>query len=250
MIEIKSNSEISLIKKASSIVAQTLLLVKESAKPGVSTQYLDEIAYNNIIRNKAKPAFLGYRGYPKTACISINEVVIHGIPSDKQIIKDGDVVSVDLGAVYDGYYGDAAITFIVGSPKSPKHIELIEVCKNALYKAINIIKEGTRLGDVSWEIGNYVFQNGMDVLREFTGHGIGRNLHEDPAIFNYGIKNTGPVLKEGMTLAIEPMITLGRADVFIKDDGWAVVTKDGSYSAHFEHTVCVKKNRCEVLSKY
>lgn len=250
MIEIKSNSEISLIRKASRVVAQTLLLVKESAKPGISTSYLDEIAYNNIIKNKAKPAFLGYRGYPKTTCISINDVVIHGIPSDKEIIKDGDVVSVDLGVVYDGYYGDAAITFIVGNAKSPKHIELVEVCKNALYKAIDIIREGIRLGDVSWEIGNYVFQNGMDVLKEFTGHGIGRNLHEEPAIFNYGIKNTGPVLKEGMTLAIEPMITLGCADVFIKDDGWGVVTKDGSYSSHFEHTVCVKKNGCEVLSKY
>ncbi|MEF3279656.1 MAG: type I methionyl aminopeptidase [Elusimicrobiota bacterium] len=248
MIDIKNESQLNLIRKASQIVAETLKLVKENARAGVSTAYLDEIAYKNITKNKAKPAFLGYHGYPKTACISINEEVIHGIPSDKKIIKEGDVVSVDLGAVYEDYYGDAAITFIVGKPKKKEHIRLIEVCEKALYEGLNVLKDGVMLGDVSYAIGSYVFKNKMDVLRDFTGHGIGRNLHEDPVIFNYGLKNTGHILREGMTLAIEPMITLGRSDVKIKEDGWTVVTVDGSYSAHFEHTVCVKKNGFEILS--
>ncbi len=249
MIIIKNEYEISLIEKASKIVAETLLLLKENAKPGVSTLYLDELAYNNILKNKAKPAFLGYRNYPATTCISINEEVIHGIPSDKKIIKEGDVISIDIGAIYDDYYGDAAITFIVGEPKNKLHQKLVDVCEKALYSGIDEIREGKRLGDVSYAIGSYVFKNNMDVLRDFTGHGIGRKLHEEPSIFNYGVKNTGSVLKEGMTLAIEPMITLGKADVIIKKDGWTVVTKDGSYSAHFEHTICVTKKGAKILSR-
>lgn len=248
MIDIKSQNEISLIEKASKIVAEALQLIKESAKPGVSTLYLDEIAKLHIEKRGAKPAFLGYRGYPNTTCISINDEVIHGIPSDKKIIKDGDVVSVDLGAVYDGYYGDAAITFIVGKPKDKEHQKLIDVCYKALFEGISVLKDGVRLGTVSYAIGSFVFKNGMDVLREFTGHGIGRELHEEPAIFNFGVKNTGPLLREGMTLAIEPMITLGSSKVYIKDDGWTVATYDGSYAAHFEHTVCITKDGYKVLT--
>ncbi|MCX7647328.1 MAG: type I methionyl aminopeptidase [Elusimicrobiales bacterium] len=249
MIEIKTEKEIALIEKASRIVAETLLLVKENAKAGVSTLYLDRIAYENIIKNKAKPAFLGYRGFPATCCISVNEEVIHGIPSDKKILKEGDLVSVDIGSVYDGYYGDAAISFIIGSAKSPEHEKLLEVCEKSLYKGLNEIKDGAKLGDVSYAIGDFVFKNNMDVLREFTGHGIGRRLHEEPSIFNYGVKNTGPVLREGMTLAVEPMIVLGKADVDFKEDKWTVVTRDGSYSAHFEHTVVVTKKGYKILSR-
>ncbi|MCX7905872.1 MAG: type I methionyl aminopeptidase [Elusimicrobiales bacterium] len=248
MIEIKSPHEILLIEKASKIVAETLVFLKENTKPGVSTIYLDEIARKNIEKNKAKPAFLGYRGYPNTLCVSINDEVIHGIPSQNKIIKNGDVVSFDLGVIYEGYYGDAAITFIVGDTQNKEHERLVKVCRTSLEKAISIIKDGIRLGNVSYEIGNFIFENGMDVLRDFTGHGIGRKLHEEPAIFNYGAKNTGPILKEGMTLAIEPMITLGKADVYIKEDGWTVATCDGSYAAHFEHTVCVTKNGVKILS--
>ncbi len=248
MIEIKNENEISLIEKASKIVAEALEIIKEKAKPQVSTQHLDDVARVYIEKKKAKPAFLGYRGYPKTLCISINDEVIHGIPSDKKIIKDGDVVSVDLGVLYDGYYGDAAITFIVGKSKSKEHERLIEVCNKALLMGLNEIKDGARLGNVSNAIGSYVFSNGMDVLREFTGHGIGRNLHEEPTIFNYGIRNTGPILRAGMTLAVEPMVTLGKANVYVKEDGWTVATMDGSYAAHFEHTVCVTKNGFRILS--
>jgi len=249
MIEIKSPDEIKLIEKAAKIVAETLILMKENTKVGVSTLYLDEIAYKNIIKNNAKPAFLGYRGYPKTSCISINEEVIHGIPSSEKIIKDGDLVSIDLGCVYNGYYGDAALSFIVGKAKEPSHLKLIDVCRNALYEGINTLKEGVRLGDVSYAIGSYIMKNKMGILRDFTGHGIGRKLHEEPSIFNFGIRNTGPILREGMTLAIEPMITLGSGDVYIKDDNWTVVTVDGSYASHFEHTVCVTKNGAKILSK-
>lgn len=249
MIEIKNTTEISLIEKASKIVAETLLILRQEAKPGVATSYLDDIAKRYIEKKGAKPAFLGYRGYPKTICISINEEVIHGIPSDEKIIKEGDVVSIDMGAIYEGYYGDAALTFIVGKPKNKRHVDLVDVCRRALEEGISVISEGVRLGNVSYAIGSYVFKNEMDVLREFTGHGIGRELHEEPAIFNYGVKNTGPILREGMTLAIEPMITLGKADVYIKDDGWTVVTSDGSYSAHFEHTICVTKNGAKILTQ-
>jgi len=248
MIEIKNKEQINVMEYACKIVAETLIMLKESTKPGVSTGYLDKLANRYIVKNKAKPAFLGYRGYPATCCISLNEEVIHGIPSDKRIIKLGDVVSIDLGVVYDGYYGDSAITFIAGKAKSDEHIKLIDVCRQSLYKGINEAFEGRRLGDISSAIGDYVFKNGMDVLREFTGHGIGRKLHEEPSIFNFGVKNTGPVLIEGMTLAIEPMITLGSASVKIKEDEWTVVTKDGSYSAHFEHTICVTKKGPKILT--
>lgn len=248
MIEIKNQNEISLIEKASKIVAETLQLVKENTKPGVSTLYLDEIARSYIERKGAKPAFLGYRGYPNTICISINDEVIHGIPSEKKIIKEGDVVSIDLGAVYNGYYGDAALTFIVGKPKNKAHMNLVEVCFKALYEGLSVLCDGVRLGTLSNAIGSFVFKNGMDVLREFTGHGIGRSLHEEPAIFNFGVKNTGPILREGMTLAIEPMITLGSSEVYVKDDGWTVATCDGSYAAHFEHTVCITKNGYRILT--
>lgn len=248
MIEIKNENEILLIEKASKIVAETLLILKEKAKPGVSTAYLDDIARIYIEKKKAKPAFLGYRGYPKSSCISLNDEVIHGIPSDKKIIKDGDVVSIDLGVLYEGYYGDAAITFIVGNPRSNDHIRLVKVCEESLMRGLMEIKNGARLGNLSNAIGSYVIANGMDVLKEFTGHGIGRSLHEEPSIFNYGVRNTGPVLCSGMTLAVEPMITLGRADVYVKDDGWTVVTVDGSYSAHFEHTVCVTEKGFRILS--
>lgn len=249
MIEIKNEDQIRLIDKACKIVAETLILLKESTKPGLSTGYIDEIAYKNIIKNNSKPGFLGFEGYPKTICISLNEEVIHGIPDDKKIIKEGDVVSIDLGAIYEGYYGDAAITFIAGEPKSKKHTELVKVCEDSLYKGIEQVRNGARLGDVSYAIGEYVFEHNMDVLREFTGHGIGRNMHEDPPIFNYGIKNTGPILRTGMTISIEPMITLGSADVYILSNKWTVVTRDKSYGAHFEHTVCVRDNGCDILTK-
>lgn len=248
MIELKKKHEINLIEKASKIVAETLNHLKEITQNGITAYDLDRIAREYIKNKGGKPAFLGYRGYPAALCVSVNDEVIHGIPTRDKIIKNGDLVSLDLGVIYNDYYGDAAVSFIVGKPKNKKHKKLIEVTRESLYRGISLLKEGIKLGDISHAIGSYVFENKMDVLREFCGHGIGKKLHEEPAIFNFGFKNTGAVLKEGMVLAIEPMVTLGKADVYFKDDGWTVVTRDGSYAAHFEHTVCVLKNGYKILS--
>lgn len=247
MIEIKNQKEIGYIKKASFIVAKTLNYIRGIIVPGISTYEIDKIALKIIEEEGAKPAFLGYRGYPATSCISINDEVIHGIPSKKKIIKEGDIVSVDLGAVYNGFYGDSAITIPVGKVKK-EHLRLIEVTKKALEKALSVVKNGVFLGDISNAIQTFVESNGMNVVRSFTGHGIGRNLHEEPSIPNFGSKGTGPILRSGMTLAIEPMVCLGKSDVHFLKDGWTVVTNDGSYSAHFEHTICVTDSGCEVLT--
>lgn len=247
MIEIKSEKEIELIKRASVIVAKTLKVLKESIRPGISTYELDEIAFKTIKSENAKPAFLGYRGYPATTCISVNEEVIHGIPDRKKILKEGDIVSIDVGAIYEGFYGDAAITVPVGNIKK-EHQKLIDVTRKALEIALSVVRNGVFLGDVSFAIQEFVESNGMNVVRDFTGHGIGRNLHEEPSIPNFGKKGTGPMLRTGMTLAIEPMVCLGESKVRFLKDGWTVVTEDGSYSAHFEHTICVTDSGCEILS--
>ncbi|PIS46616.1 MAG: type I methionyl aminopeptidase [Elusimicrobia bacterium CG08_land_8_20_14_0_20_51_18] len=248
MIEVKTEKEIEFIRTASSVVAKTLVIIKKEIKPGISTFYLDELARESIEARDSKPAFLGYRGYPATACVSVNEEVIHGIPSRDKIIRDGDIVSVDLGAVYKGFYGDSAITVPVGNVEK-EHLRLIEVTERALIEGLGAVRNGARLGDVSNAVQAFAEKNGMSVVRDFTGHGIGRHLHEEPSIPNYGPAGTGPVLRTGMTIAVEPMICLkGNAVHFLKD-GWTVVTDDGCFSAHFEHTVCVTEDGCEILSK-
>lgn len=247
MVEIKTADEVKKIRCASKIVARTLALLKKKVRVGMSTQDLDRIARKNIEAEGAAPAFLGYRGYPAALCVSINEEIVHGIPRAERMIEDGDIVSFDVGSLLNGFYGDAAITVPVGKVK-PEKLKLMEVTEKSLYKALSIIKNGVRLGDVSCVVQQFIEKEGMSVVKDFTGHGIGRNLHEEPSIPNFGSSGDGMVLSSGMTLAIEPMVCLGRGDIVVQKDGWTAVSADGSCSAHFEHTVCVTDSGCEILS--
>jgi len=248
VIEIKSPAEIGSMREASRVVAKVLAELKPLVKPGVATAELDKFAERRVRELGAVPAFLGYRGYPATLCVSINEEIVHGIPSPKRLIREGDIVSLDIGAVVDGFYGDAALTVAAGAI-APDARRLMDVTSRSLEKALSAVKAGARLGDVSHAVERYAADNGMSVVREFTGHGIGRKLHEEPSIPNFGRPGTGPVLKAGMTLAIEPMICLGRADVVVKNDGWTAVSADGSLAAHYEHTVAVTEDGCDILSR-
>lgn len=248
MVEIKTSVELDLMRQASRIVAQVLVLLKKKIRDGVSTAELNSLAEREIRDREAVPAFLGYRGYPATLCVSINEEVVHGIPSEKRIIRSGDLVSLDLGAVYRGFYGDAAVTVAVGTVK-PEILRLMDVTSDSLAKALSEVRSGAKLGDVSHAVERFVTGNGMSVVREFTGHGIGRRLHEEPSIPNYGKPGSGVTLRPGMTLAIEPMVCLGKPEIVIKNDGWTAVSADGSCTAHFEHTVAVTENGCEIFSK-
>ena len=247
MIEIKTPAEIESMRRASRVVAEVLRELKPRVKPGVTTAELDKFAEQRVRELGAVPAFLGYRGYPATLCVSINEEIVHGIPSPKRFVKAGDIVSLDMGAVADGFYGDAALTVAAGGI-SPEARRLMDVTRESLGRALSAVKAGARLGDVSNAVQKYAEERGMSVVREFTGHGIGRRLHEEPSIPNFGRPGSGPVLKAGMTLAIEPMLCLGRADVVVKNDGWTAVSADGSLAAHFEHTVAVTEDGCEILT--
>ena len=235
------------MRKASRVVAEVLLQLKSRVKPGVSTAELDRFAEQRVREMGAVPAFLGYRGYPATLCVSINDEIVHGIPSPKRVIREGDIVSLDMGAVCDGFYGDAAVTVAAGEISGPAR-KLMDVTSKSLEMALFEVRAGARLGDVSHAVEKCALENGMSVVREFTGHGIGRHLHEEPSIPNFGKGGSGPVLKAGMTLAIEPMLCLGRADVVIKNDGWTAVSADGSLAAHYEHTVAVTEDGCDILS--
>jgi methionyl aminopeptidase len=248
VIEIKTAGEIGSMRKAARVVAEVLLQLKPLVKPGVSTAELDQFAERRVRELGAVPAFLGYRGYPATLCVSINEEIVHGIPSPKRFVKEGDIVSLDMGAVMDGFYGDAALTVAAGKI-SPEARRLMDVTSESLNRALAAVKAGARLGDVSHAVEKYATERGMSVVREFTGHGIGRRLHEEPSIPNFGRPGSGPVLKAGMTLAIEPMLCLGRADVIVKNDGWTAVSADGSLAAHYEHTVAVTEDGCEILTE-
>ena len=247
MIEIKSEREIALLKEAGRIVALCHEEMKKQVRPGVSTQELNDICERIILEHNAAPSFKGYGGFPSAVCASVNEVVVHGIPSKKQILKEGDIVALDIGACYKGYHGDSAWSYAVGNISSKDKL-LMQVTHDALFKGLEQVHEGAHLGDVSAAIGNYASSFGFGIVEEFTGHGVGRNLHEDPAIFNFGEPGTGPLLKEGMVLAIEPMINAGTKKVRILSDGWTTVTKDKSKSAHFEHTIVVRKNGYEILT--
>jgi len=247
VIEIKTPAEIESMRRASRVVAEVLLQLKSKVKPGVSTLDLDRFAEKSVRDLGAVPAFLGYRGYPATLCVSINEEIVHGIPSPKRFVKEGDIVSLDLGAVCDGFYGDAALTVAAGQISKGAQ-KLMDVTRRSLDEALSKVKAGARLGDVCHAVEVFAVENGMSVVREFTGHGIGRRLHEEPSIPNFGKPGTGPLLKAGMTLAIEPMLCLGRADVVVKNDGWTAVSADGSLAAHYEHTVAVTESGCDILS--
>ncbi|MFO0774114.1 MAG: type I methionyl aminopeptidase [Nitrospiraceae bacterium] len=237
MIILKTPAETETIARAAAIVAETLEVLKKEAKAGVTTNQLDRIAEEQIRAKGGLPAFKGYRNYPKTLCVSINQEVVHGIPS-RRTLKEGDIVGLDLGAIVDGFYGDAAVTVAVG--EVPKKVaDLVETTKRALYAGIAQAVVGNRLSDISHAVQRCAEAGGYSVVTEFVGHGIGRNLHEEPQVPNYGKPGQGPRLQVGMVLAIEPMVNMGKPAVKILDDQWTAVTADGSLSAHFEHTIAI-----------
>jgi methionyl aminopeptidase len=248
MITIKSNREIELMKEAGRIVALAHRKVKEAIVPGISNYELDLIAEATIVANGATPSFKGYNGFPGSICASINQVVIHGIPSKKTILKNGDIIAIDIGACYQGYHGDSAMTHGVGEISDARK-QLLEVTKQSLYAGLEFAKPLNRLSDISHAIEQYVVSRGYSVVKDFTGHGVGAKLHEDPMIPNYGKAGYGPILKPGMTLAIEPMVNAGKEDVKILQDDWTTVTIDGSDSAHFEHSIVITENGYTILTK-
>ncbi len=247
MINIKSKREIDLLKEAGRLTYLTHCEVKKHIKPGITTNELDRIAEEFIIKNGCIPSFKNYNGFPKSICTSINDEVVHGIPSNRKL-KEGDIISVDIGVCYKGYHGDSAWTYPVGTISKEKEY-LLEHTKNSLFCGLSKIKPGNRLGDVCSAIGTYAKEHNLGIVRELVGHGVGAKLHEDPEIPNYGTSGTGPVLKEGMVLAIEPMLNLGSDDVVMLDDEWTIVTEDESPSAHFEHTIVITKDGYEILTR-
>ena len=247
-IELKSHKEIGLMRDAGAIVAGTLRLLAQAAKAGVSTAELDALAAGELVKKKAKPAFLGYHGFPASLCVSINQEVVHGIPSPKRRLSDGDIVGLDFGCIVGGFFADAAVTVSVGKiPASTQ--KLLDVTRESLGMAIDRVQDGARLGDVSAAVQKHVEANGFSVVRDFVGHGIGRALHEDPPVPNFGKAGTGLRLSPGMVIAIEPMVNAGGTEVETLSDGWTAVTKDGSLSAHFEHTIALTEKGPEILTR-
>jgi len=246
-ILIKSDAEIEIMRTANQIVAKAHELVAKAIQPGVSTYELDQIAEGFIRSQNATPSFLGYGGFPASICASINEAVVHGIPSKQQIIKDGDVISIDIGACFQGYHGDAARSYAVGQA-TDEAMKLIEVTKASFFEGIKYAKPGNHLHQISAAIQSYVEANGYSVVRDLVGHGIGKDLHEEPQIPNYKPIGRGPKLQKGMVLAIEPMVNVGRFDVRTLNDDWTVVTLDGSLSAHYENTILITDTGCELLT--
>src|SRR5690348_3567857 len=245
----KSQSEIDKMRRSGHIVREVLDELRAMVAPGVSTMDLEKLADRRIKESGAKPAFKGYYGYPCVLCTSINEEIVHGIPSAKRLLKPGDIVSIDCGVVLDGYYGDAAITVPVGESITPELRKLLEVTEASLYKGIQQVLIGNAVGDVGAAVQEFVEANGFSVVREFVGHGIGTRLHEEPQVPNFGQRGHGPRLREGMVLAIEPMVNSGLAGTRVLDDKWTAVTADGSYSAHFEHCVAVTKDGPMILTQ-
>ena len=246
-IELKTLDELEIMRQAGRIISKLLKLIEQAIKPGVTTKKLDEIAESFIRSERALPAFKGYYGFPASICASVNEEVVHGIPGSK-VLKDGDIIGIDVGAKFEGYYSDAARTFAVG-PIDKKSQQLIEVTREAMMRGIEKAVEGNRLTDISWAVQRCAEENGFSVVRQYVGHGIGRQLHEEPQVPNYGRPHQGPRLVEGMTLAIEPMLNVGGADVELLQDGWTVVTKDRKRSGHFEQTIFVGKNKAEIVTE-
>lgn len=246
MIVCRSAAELERLARVNALVARVLVELAGMIAPGVTTAEVDALAEKRLREAGAEPAFKGYHGYPATICASVNEQVVHGIPSKRKLL-DGDILSVDLGAKMDGYYGDSAVTVPVGQI-SADAARLLEVTKQSLHEALAVVKAGARLSDIGAAVQRYVEAAGFSVVREFVGHGIGQTLHEEPQIPNYGTPGRGPRLAEGMVLAIEPMVNMGGAGVKVLNDGWTAVTKDGSLSAHFEHTVAVTADGCRVLT--
>lgn len=249
MIFLKTDEEIELLRISNQIVAKTLAEVAKLIAPGVSTAQLDKVAEEFIRDHGAVPGFLGYGGFPKSICTSVNDQVVHGIPSEKAILKEGDIISVDCGAYINGFHGDSAYTFPVGEVKT-EIMELLRTTKESLYLGIEQAVEGKRMGDIGSAIQSHCEAKGYSVVREMIGHGVGRNLHESPEVPNYGRKGNGTMLKTGMTIAIEPMINLGKRQLVFENDGWTTRTIDRMPSAHFEHSVAVRKGKADILSTF
>lgn len=247
MISIKSEREIELLRIAGEITGDTHNYLKPFIKPGITTKELNDLAYNYIISRGATPSFKNYDGFPGSICTSINEEVVHGIPG-KRKLKNGDIIKIDIGACYKGYHGDSAWTYPVGKI-SGRLEKLLTQTEEALFSGLSVIKEGTRIGDIGYIISEIAKKYHLGVVKELVGHGVGSSIHEEPDVPNYGKKNTGPILKEGMVIAVEPMLNLGTADVFMEEDNWTIITADEEPSAHFEHTVLVTKDGYEILTK-
>lgn len=249
MIEYKTEEEIEIIRQNCLLVNDTIAEVGKLIKPGVTTLYLNNVAEQFIRDHDSIPSFLNYHGFPYTCCMSVNDAVVHGFPT-KDELKDGDVVSIDVGVYKNGFHGDSAYTFAIGTIGAEIK-KLLRVTKDSLYKGIEKAVAGNRIGDISFAVQEYTERkNGYGIVRELVGHGIGRDLHEDPQVPNYGKRGSGAKLKESMVIAIEPMINLGKKEVYNDKDGWTIRTKDGKYAAHYEHTVCVRKNTADILSSF
>jgi len=249
MISLRSAREVALMRKAGSTVAYVLNRIDKYIKPGVSTLELDEIIDGMIRSRGCTPNFKGYEGYPRSSCISVNEVLVHGIPSASIILKEGDVVSVDVGADYQGYQGDGAWTFLVGETKDERVKQLLEVSEKALYLGLEEIKPGKRIGDIAHAIQSYVESFGFSLPDEYTGHGIGRDMHEDPIVPNKGLPHTLEVLRKGMCICVEPMVFIGKKHCKTLSDGWTVVSRDKSWAAHYEHEIYINDDGYEILTK-
>jgi len=247
MINIRSEREIELLRIAGSIVGETHRFLESYIKPGITTNELDKLAHDFIISKGATPSFKGFDGFPASICTSINEEVVHGIPSNRKL-KNGDIISIDIGACYKGYHGDSAWTYPVGTVSQEKHY-LMEHTKEALMQGLSVIKAGVRIGDIGDAIETYAKQHKLGVVKELVGHGVGTSLHEMPDVPNYGRKGTGPLLKAGMVIAVEPMLNLGSPDIYILDNDWTIITADDQPSAHYEHTIVVKEDGYEILTK-
>ncbi|MCI5702356.1 MAG: type I methionyl aminopeptidase [Erysipelotrichaceae bacterium] len=246
MISIKSDREIELLRKAGSIVYDTHCYLKPFLKAGITTKEIDKLGYNYIISRGATPSFKGYEGYPASICTSVNQEVVHGIPSNRHL-KNGDIITLDIGACYNGYHGDSAWTYAIGEITEDKKY-LMKHTEKSLYVGLAEIKPGNRIGDIGNAIEMYAKEHNLGVIKELVGHGVGTNVHEEPDVPNYGQPHTGPVLKKGMVIAVEPMLTLGSPEICILDDDWTIETEDYSMSAHYEHTVVVTENGYEILT--
>ena len=247
MINIKSPREIELMRVAGEIVGDTHKYLQPYLIPGITTKKIDSLARDYILSKGATPSCYHYQGYPANICISINEEVVHGIASDRKL-KDGDIITLDICACYKGYHGDSAWTYAVGNISEDKKY-LMKHTEQALYEGLKEVKPGNHVGDIGYAVEQYARKHNLGVVKELCGHGVGNHLHEDPDVPNYGKKNTGPLLKEGMVIAVEPMLNLGTADVYLLDDDWTVITQDNQPSAHFEHTVLVTKDGYEIMTK-
>lgn len=247
--KVKTPSEIEAMRESGRILATVLQYLRPKVKPGVNTGQLADFAAAEIIRLGGEPAFLGYEGFPSVICISVNDEIVHGIPSKDKVINDGDIVSLDMGVRYKGMITDSAISVIAGRAKQKRHIELLERTEQSLIEGLSVIHDQVRTGDIGEAIEKFLNKFKYGIVRDLVGHGVGHQIHEDPNIPNYGRSNTGPWLSEGMTIAVEPMVTLGTDHVTVADDKWTVKTADGSWAAHFEHTILITKDGYEILTK-